>query len=93
VRAKKPLDHCGRPKTYVGNSEAVIVDYSKRYRSRIPNASSAAKGCVDETANARMGKKQRMRWSPHDAHRVVTVQAAKLDNRLDRQIMPQRKTA
>ncbi len=92
-RAKKLLDHCSDLKTYVGNSEAAIVDYSNRYRSKIPVASSAAEGCVDEIANARMGKKQRMRWSPRGAHRVVTVRAAMLDNRLNRQIMPQRKTA
>jgi len=93
VRAKKLLDHCGDLKTYVGNSEAAIVDYSKRYLSKIPVASSAAEGCVDEIANARMSKKQRIRWSPRGARRVATVRAAMLDNRLNRQIMPQRKTA
>jgi hypothetical protein len=93
VRAKKLLDHCGDLKAYVGNSEATIVDYSKRYRSKIPVASSAAEGFVDEIANARMGKKQRMCWSTRGAHRVVTVRAAMLDNRLNRQIMAQCKTA
>ena len=33
-------------------------------------------------ANARMGKKQRMRWSPTGAHRVALVRAAVLDGRL-----------
>ena len=32
---------------------------------------SRAEGCVDEIANARMAKKQRMRWSPQGAHRVA----------------------
>ena len=80
-------------KTYVGNSEAAIVDYSQRYRSKIPVASSAAEGCVDEIANTRMGKKQRMRWSLRGAHRVATVRAAMLDNRLHRQVTPKRKAA
>ena len=34
-------------------------------------------GCVDEIANARMAKKQRMRWSPQGAHRVAVVRAAR----------------
>jgi hypothetical protein len=33
-------------------------------------------------ANVRMGKKQRMRWSPRGAHRVAVVRAAVLDGRL-----------
>ena len=93
VRAGKLWGHCADLKTNIGNSEAAIVDYSSRHRSKIPVASSAAEGCVDEIANTRMGKKQRMRWSPRGAHRVVTVRAAMLDNRLDRQTTTQRKAA
>jgi hypothetical protein len=93
ARAKKLWAHCADLKTYVGNSEAAIIDYSRRYYSKLPVASSVAEGCVDEIANSRMGKKQRMRWSPRGAHRVVTVRAAMLDNRLHRQITPQRKAA
>lgn len=92
-RAKKLLDPRSDLKTYVVNSEAAIVDYSMRYRLKIPVASSTAEGCVDEIANARVGKKQRILRSPRAAHRVVTVRAAMLDNRLDRYIMPQRKPA
>ena len=93
ARARKLWGHCADLKTYVGNSEAAIVDYSRRYHSNIPVASSAAEGCVDEIANTRMGKKQRMRWSPRGAHRVATVRAAMLDNRLHRQVTPRRKAA
>lgn len=93
ARARKLWGHCADLKTYVSNSEAAIVDYSQRYRSKIPVASSAAEGCVDEIANTRMGKKQRMRWSPRGAHRVATVRAAMLDNRLHRQVTPKRKAA
>ncbi len=34
-----------------------------------------------------------MRWSPRGARRVATVRAAMLDNRLPRQVTPQRKGA
>jgi len=44
----------------------------------------SAEGCVDEIANARMAKKQRMRWSPRGAHCVATVRAAVLNDRLKR---------
>ncbi len=37
---------------------------------------------MDEITNARMAKKQRMRWSPQGAHRVAVVHAAVLDGRL-----------
>jgi hypothetical protein len=59
----------------------------------MPVASSTAEGCVDEIATTRIGKKQRMRWSRRGAHRVATVRAAMLDNRLPRQVTPQRKAA
>ena len=91
--AKKLWDHCSDLKTYVPNSEAAIIDYSRHHRSRMPVASSAAEGCVDEIANTRMGKKQRMRWSPRGAHRVVTLRAAMLDNRLPRQLASYRRAA
>jgi hypothetical protein len=37
-----------------------------------------AEGYVDEIANARMTKRQLMRWSPRGAHRVALVRAAVL---------------
>jgi hypothetical protein len=48
----------------------------------MPISTLRAEGCVDEIANARMAKKQRMRWSPQGAHRVAVVRAAVLDGRL-----------
>ena len=93
ARARKLWGHCADLRTYVGNNESAIVGYSIRYRSKLPVASSAAEGCVDEIADSRMGKQQRMRWSPRGAHRVATVRAAILDNRLPRKITPKRKAA
>jgi hypothetical protein len=67
---------------YAQNTRDSIANYHRRYHGKQPVLSSRAEGCVDEIANARMGKKQRMRWSPRGAHRVAVVRAAVLDGRL-----------
>jgi len=55
----------------------------RRYHSDRPISTSRAEGCVDEIANARMGGRQRMRWSPRGTHRVAVVRNAVLDGRLE----------
>jgi hypothetical protein len=54
----------------LANNTDSLIDYGERYRSKLPISTSRAAGCVDEIANARMAKKQRMRWSPQGAHRT-----------------------
>jgi hypothetical protein len=66
---------------YLTNNVDALINYGARYRSKLPISTSRAEGCVDEIANARMAKKQRMRWSPRGAHCVATVRAAVLDGR------------
>jgi hypothetical protein len=73
---------CMDPVGYAGNNRDTIVNYHRRYHAKQPVSAARAEGCADETANARMGKEQRMRWSPHGAHRVALVRAAVLDGRL-----------
>jgi hypothetical protein len=73
---------CKELKGYVQNHRDAIINYHRRYHRQQPVSSSRAEGCVEEIANARMGKKQRMRWSPRGAHRVALVRAAVLDGRL-----------
>jgi hypothetical protein len=73
---------CKELKGYAQNNRDAIVNYHRRYHGKRPVSSSRAEGCVDEIANARMGKKQRMRWSPRGAHRIALVRAAVLDGRL-----------
>jgi hypothetical protein len=68
--------------TYLANNVQSHVDYGRRYRSGLPISSSRAEGSVDDIANARMGKRRRMRWSPKGAHRVAVTKAAVLDGRL-----------
>jgi hypothetical protein len=74
--------HCDELRGYLANNETALIDYGARYRTNAPISSSRAEGSVDEIANARMAKRQRMRWSPRGAHRVAIVRAAVLDGRL-----------
>ena len=73
---------CKELQGYAQNNRDSIINYHRRYHGKQPVSSSRAEACVDEIANARMGKKQRMRWSPRGTHRVATVRAAVLDGRL-----------
>jgi hypothetical protein len=65
-----------------GEQHRLAHHYGECYRSKLPISTSRAEGCVDEIANARMAKKQRMRWSPRGALRVAVFRAAVLDSRL-----------
>ncbi|TGD60950.1 hypothetical protein EYC08_19795 [Tabrizicola sp. WMC-M-20] len=56
-----------------------FVDYGRCYLSGLPISSSRAEGSVDDIANARMGKRRKMRWSAKGAHRVADKRAAVLD--------------
>lgn len=67
---------------YIENNARSIPDYGSRHRAGLPVSTSRAEGCVDDLANARMGKKRRMRWSPRGAHRVAITRATVLDGRL-----------
>ena len=75
------LWNCDDLRRYLRNNTDALINYGTRYRSKLPISTSRAEGCVDEIANARMARKQRMRWSPQGAHRVATVRAAVLDRR------------
>jgi hypothetical protein len=48
---------CTELKGYVQNNRDAIVNYHRRYHGKRPISSSRAEGCIDEIANARMGKK------------------------------------
>ncbi len=74
--------NCDDLRRYLANNAGSLIDYGDRYRSKLPISASRAEGYVDEIANARMAKKQRMRWSPKGSHCVAVVRAAVLDGRL-----------
>jgi len=76
------LWNCDDLRRYLANNTSSLITYAEPYRSKLPISTSRAEGCVDEIANARMAKKQRMRWSPRGAHCVAVVRAAVSDGRL-----------
>jgi hypothetical protein len=65
--------HCADLRGHVQNNSEAIVRYHRRYNRLCPVSTSRAEGCVDEIANARMGKRQRTHWSPQGAHKVAVV--------------------
>ena len=80
--AARVLARCETLYTYLANNMESLVGYGRQYHSGLPISSSRAEGSVDNIANARMGKRRRMRWSPKGAHRVAVTRAAVLDGRL-----------
>lgn len=54
--------------SYLEYNRAALVDYDQRRRGGKAVSASRAEGLVNDVANARMGKKRRMRWSPQGAH-------------------------
>jgi len=69
-------------RTYLEYNRPAVTNYARRKQQGRAVSTSRAEGLVNDIANTRMGKKQRMRWSPRGAHRVATVRAAVLDGRL-----------
>ena len=59
-----------------------LVDFGAHHRKGPPISTSRAEGCDDDIANALMGERRRMRWSPRSAHRDAVARAASLDGRL-----------
>ena len=77
-----PCSKCRLPLGLLSNNDSALIDYGTRYWAGRPISSSRAEGSVAEIVNARMARRQRMRWSSRDAHCVATVRAAVLDDRL-----------
>jgi hypothetical protein len=80
--ANRAQSRCQALLSYLSNNIRSLCDYGSRYRRSLPISTSRAEGCADDIANARMGEKRRMRWSPRGAHRVAVTRAAVLDGRL-----------
>jgi len=69
-------------RTYLEHNRPTVVNYAKRKQQGRAISTCRAEGLVNDIANTRMGKKQRMRLSPSGAHRVAKVRAAVLNGRL-----------
>jgi hypothetical protein len=68
----------GYPANNTGRSSTTASVTAPNDPSRHP----LGEGCVDAIANARMVKKQPMRWSPQGTPHVAVVRAAVLDGHL-----------
>ena len=73
---------CQELYAYHSNKLDPLANHGHRYQNGPAVSSSRAEGCVDDIGNTRMGKRRRMRWSPHGAHRVAVTPAVVLDGRL-----------
>ena len=70
------LWNCDDLRRCLANNTGSLIDYGELYRSKLPISISRAEGWVDEIANDRTAKEQRIRWSPQGAHRIAVVRAS-----------------
>ena len=61
---------------------SALVNYNHRRRKEMPVSTSRTEGLVSDIANTRMGKDQRVEWSPRGAQCVAVVRTAVLYGRL-----------
>jgi hypothetical protein len=62
--------------SYVLRNSAKPVDYGRRNRKGQSISSAMAESAVNQVINARMCKRQQMRWTPRGAHLLLQVRCA-----------------
>jgi hypothetical protein len=84
--SQERLDHLGYRVRgffdYLDNHKGTLLDYGKRYRAGKPVSGATAESAVNQVINARMCKRQQMRWSPRGAHLVVQGRCAVINGDL-----------
>jgi hypothetical protein len=73
------VELCEAFATYIRNNQEALIDYGRRQRDGKPISTPRAEGMANHMVNARMNKRQHMRWSPRGAHWVLQVRAAVLN--------------
>jgi negative regulator of replication initiation len=58
---------------YLDNNKGTLLNYGKRHREGKPISTAMAESAVNQVINARMCKRQQMRWSPRGAHLLAQV--------------------
>ena len=66
--------------SYVLRNSVKPVAYGRRYRKRQSISSAMAESAVNQVINARMCKRQQMRWTPRGAHLLAQVRCAVLNS-------------
>jgi hypothetical protein len=72
----------GECQTYIENNQDFIVNYGDRFRHGEPIASGFVESAVNQVIAKRFVKKQQMRWSDCNAHRLLQVRTAVLNDEL-----------
>jgi hypothetical protein len=65
--------------SYVLSNSVKPVAYGRRYRKGQSISSAMAESAVNQVVNARMCKRQQMRWTPRGAHLLTQVRCAMLN--------------
>ena len=66
--------------SYVLRNSVKAVAYGRRYRKQQSISSAMAESAVNQVINARMCKRQQMRWAPRGAHLLAQVRCAVLNS-------------
>jgi len=67
---------------YLESNKGATIDYGKRYRAGKPISTAMAESAVNQVLNARMCKRQQMRWTPRGAHLLAQVRCAVINGDL-----------
>ena len=67
---------------YLESNKGMTIDYGKRYRTGKPISTAMAESAVNQVLNARMCKRQQMRWTPRGAHLLAQVRCAVINGDL-----------
>jgi hypothetical protein len=57
------VELCEAFATYIRNNQEALIDYGRRQRDGKPISTPRAEGMANHMVNARMNKRQHMRWS------------------------------
>ncbi|MEV0585326.1 ISKra4 family transposase [Nonomuraea sp. NPDC050310] len=69
--------------TYIDRNQHEIPNYGERHRNGEAISSATAEATVNHVISRRMVKKQRMRWTPRGAHRLLQIRTRVLNRDLD----------
>ncbi|KAF3995896.1 hypothetical protein HAV38_21530, partial [Glaciimonas immobilis] len=67
---------------YIEGNKTSLVAYAKRQKENKPISTAMAESAVNQIINARMCKRQQMRWAPRGAHLLAQVRCAVINHDL-----------
>lgn len=74
--------------SYIDNNPSFIVNYGDHFRHGDPIASGYVESAVNQVVAKRFVKQQQMQWSDQNAHRLLQVRTAELEQQLRRHFEP-----